>query len=381
MKNKLLCFFAVLSLLLSLCSCGGDAAETDTDAGTDIYTDNETEADSAASDSGELVYLLISKIEYYDPNPGDEVTTSYRYGYNEKGQIVYVRNDGETEPFFTVTYDASGELCETVELNITSYNKDYLKCTYENGRMTGKYEMNRYNDVIGKTEYEYDEYGQSIRETVYDIKGEIKSELKYKYTYDENGNYTKKYRYDSDNDEWRLMSEREYDSEDRLVYANGLEYIYDENGNLLCVNYYIDDKLDSYIVYEYDDKGRELSQKEYYIEAAEENGEADAKLIYSYEYTYDDDRLLSKISDGYEERYTYAENGQLLEHKTVKLDDYGRLNEETYTYDGNGNILSYTEYNNGELTHKIEYEYREMRIAEEYGELRGNNDWLIQIAE
>ncbi len=191
-------------------------------------------------------------------------------------------------------------------------------------------------------EYEYDAYGQCLKEMYYSETGTVNS---YKvYEYDEAG---------------RCLSELEYDGEE--VLCNSHTMVYDENGNM--IKYISTDRYgkDTY-EYQYDDAGKRIKSLEY---------KEDGKLFGWNEYEYDGEGKL--IKDLY-----YFGNGKLNCVIEYKYNDKGNVIEEDtywsfvgfdsprdvrkYTYDENNNLIS-DEFRGdlhqswGTFTDRWEYQY------------------------
>ena len=200
---------------------------------------------------------------------------------------------------------------KTNDLKEMGFNGDIetIKWTdYELNLEWGEEQIGEIRDVY-ITQFNND--GNKIEENIYDKGVDLK--IKYKWTYDENGN---------------LLEKNTYWSGD--LYSK-TKYTYDENGNLSEENLYGTSGNVWKTKYTYDEKGNKIETKEYGY---------DGDLDWIYKYTYD-------------------ENGNLLEQN--KCGPKGSVESNTkYTYDEKGNLLEKNEYNfRGSLKRVWKYTYDE----------------------
>lgn len=217
------------------------------------------------------------------------------------------------------------------------------------------------NGNVNVTEYEYDEYGNRIRET------NVKSGSYTDYTYDDRGNQIKSQYYGADGVAG-IYTEYTYDEEDRLLHS---------------LSIFSDGEPGMEYSYTYDDVG-------FLVERVETMHYSDTE--YCYVVSYNDDHTAAHVDayqngepNGYTEE-TYDSDGNLLSSRSYRgdgsfssgvdcaYDEQGRLvvewkysGRETqasydvqYTYDENG-LLVYenVDYYYG---HGITYEYELVTI-------------------
>lgn len=217
------------------------------------------------------------------------------------------------------------------------------------------------NGNVGVMEYEYDEYGNQIRET------NVNSGSYTVYTYDDHGNQTLSQYYNADGEA-----------------SITTQYAYDDDGRLLhSLSAFADGELSTEYTYTYDDAG-------FPVERIEVMHYSDTE--YRYVVTYNETHTTAYVesykngeANGYTEE-TYNADGNLLSSRSYRIDgsfssgvdcEYdaqGRLTLELkysgretqpnydvqYTYDENG-LLVYqnVDYYYG---HGVTYEYELMTV-------------------
>lgn len=280
-----------------------------------------------------------------------------------------------------------------------------------------------YSFVFGKRiEYEYDDGGNLIKEIQYGLEkegGELRQWIDYQYLKDDSENQTGwiecKY-----NAEGLMLSETEYDSDERLiketVYTEGGRR-FDEDGNVQEFRYGIFSKYEYDIMSnrsrrtyydpdgsvsgwreeEYDDFGNLILSAEYDAEGnidIFEGYECDTYMViypyYIYKNEYDDSgNLVRQVQYDHEGNemevtektydsadhlirayytseayipglyeYEYDNAGNLIK----EIDEYIKVERE---YDEKNRPIKYTKYSFGELDRWYEYEYKLIDIAEE----------------
>ena len=162
----------------------------------------------------------VTKITYNGSSSSDSWWKTYKY--DDKGNVI------EWESYYS-----SGRN----KYNYGSYSLEYD----ENDRLIKRKSDGKYGGS-GWEEYEYDDSGNLIKETAYELNSSIKS--MHKYEYDKSGNMIKALYYEKES-KLEYYYEYEYDSENKLLK----ETKYDNNG-----------KVTDWIKYEYDEKGCEIKR-------------------------------------------------------------------------------------------------------------------------
>ena len=271
------------------------------------------------------------------------------YEFNEKGNVVYMETSSENDRgkmkpdgFQHFEYNDSGKI-------VKAWSKS--KFFFENGwnRDVGTFEYNDNNELIYecvnynygngyKYRYLYDNNGNKILHSEFDIKDNL-TELTI-YTYDANNN---------------LISRCMFDGNHNLVSRYDYVYEYDDRGNI--IKEYTQASTDTYLEHKvtYDKKGNQIITPSCKVES---------KTIIAYTiYSYDENNILTE-----EKEYV---NNILKKHLSYYTDGY-KTKREVNLYNETG-VLYYTEkYNNRgdvveewELTsiipynknRKYEYEY------------------------
>ena len=237
-------------------------------------------------------YKKAATVQELKPGVDDSKIT---YTYDKNGNVITEKTtDIETKQVWTTQY---------------TYNKNNLVLTIKSTEPDGSVSRN--------VTYTYDANG---RLTTF---GDYDNENYHDYTYDDKGN---------------LLSDTSFVG--GKVYTKDL-YTYTAGGNVFThITQNADGKKDHEITYNYDKNGNTLT--EMYYDGA-------GNSVWIIDYTYDDKGNMltatEKDSDGTVTgyKYTYSNSGNLLsdEHSTYGKWGSGKF---VYTYDSNGNRLSWTGY-------------------------------------
>lgn len=341
--KKLFAVMLMLAIVISLAACGESGSQN-----PNAQADSAQETVGSIMGQTEEIWVVMSETE--TTSSGSVYTKEY--SYNSDGSYSMDYNvDGYYE------YDAMGNML------LHRAGNSVRICVYdENGNLLR--DGHGEDGMDSRKEYVYDDMGNCIKETAYAEDGTVAVVTTYEY--DANGNmirmekvrngvsYVEEFTYSEYND---VTSEKRYSSgelTDVFVY----EYTYDDAGNMLTMQhprnggsgYYIwknvyneqgllisekrgtelSDSCDRNILYEYDENGRLVYQRnmhsndhtesERYYEY-DENG----NLIYE-KFTYENNST-GKNNDQYEEWfYTYDEYGHLIE-----LVNFNNYNDREYT--------------------------------------------------
>lgn len=256
-----------------------------------------------------------SILRVYEEN--EDGTKNKEINFHEDGTIDY---GSETEYYL-----------DGVKKQIIAYGEggrtDYIYKYDENG-VTTEYTEYGYNFSSGEFLYcrkmEYDVLGQVIKETEYDVNGEIESVTLYKW--DSVGN---------------PLSEMRYDASGNLLF--GEEYEYHSNGEVKKrTDYGISGRLSA--VLQYDDAGIMTQREQWYYNG---DGILQSKAVWLFdgekEVSYMKYDAFGNILSGVE--YEYYENGEL---------------KKTISYGANGKISGVSQYDEtGACTESKSYDYNE----------------------
>ncbi len=345
---------------------------------------------------GELYQVKVSNVTTvsysYDDNynlteeryANDDVI---RYKYNANGDVVSQYHNSNAKPYVTYTYNADNELTEKVNTDtglkyvygennqvsvyktadnslVQSYTEQETEADEENG-VEGSKTVNEihfgtsYSSVVKDksvlyssndhiVEYSYQTSGKEDDEKMSSdmVKSGDVTALSSAYTYDDNGNVTKKsVTYKSGADTYTTDLVNTYDNDGRIT-SYGYEsvkcdYTYDENSQLVrSDNRFIENRYT--VSYSYDERGNITSKKIYdYTSGSLENAAPRETTAFTYANSGWKDQLVSV--NGVE--LTYDANGNVLTYGDREyLWNTGRHlasitdgdNEYTYTYDENG---------------------------------------------
>lgn len=283
------------------------------------------------------------------------------------------KNGAEEEKEKTISY--------YVVTSEKHYNKDELtssaEFTYDSkGRpLTMKIEMAGKRTM--ETKLSYDKYGNKIRET-------------YTYTELATGLTT------TTDEIYELTYEGDKLTHctitDQAGDGRGFDLRYDDQGRLVLVDYdeaYTQARLDLWHTYEYDDQGR-LIKETSCKKRATGLSIVDASMVYSvvqmrYQYGKDDNVFYTEYTANFLEEvtpetlqeqalekkpeqynYCFDKDGKVIyvgaDEEDVYKKEYGALqDDDRYTFDAHGNLLSYV---NGEARVEYTYEKRELTRKE-----------------
>lgn len=200
-----------------------------------------------------------------------------------------------------------------------------------------------------KTAFEYDEYNNLKKYTVYDEDGKAGCTREQVIEYDENGNmtlfiscdgYKTEYAYDGNGNKNLMV---EYDPDGALLFK--YEFVFDESGNeILCTTYDKNGDIDSVAEKEYDKNGR-------IVRIVWRDGEGSISV---------------------EEERTYDERGYLIYHE--KRNGEGKvIYKQESEYDANGNQTLNIQYKEG--GEEIEFMYR--CVYDEYNSLISTSNYDV----
>lgn len=248
-------------------------------------------------------------------------------------------------------YDGNGEL------------KYYYEYKYDRENLVEELYYEENGVLFSKKEYRYDEKGNCIREKEYDSDDDLVYDIRFEY--DQAGNcireygedegypYEKKMEYNKYN---HLTKEVHYDDEGKIEYYCRYEFEYDSKGNPIKRKQYdVDNQLTGYLSMIYDSNCNIIEMTMY---------DSSGEFTMKYEMEYDSDS--NPIKTNYSNEYGYVGTEEYNDHgdlyKKVMYNESGRTAEElykSYTYDSKGNIRSETNYEgkNKKCTSIIEYEY------------------------
>ena len=332
-------------------------------------------------------YGRDGKVEYSYKNETSTV-------YNENGKVVNdvsYRYDKESNTFieysrYVAEYDKDGNEIRREE----SYDNRRVVYEYKPG-INGNYfcsVVTRYHDGIPTYSEEYNEYGDRVKYTHWDDKGQIAELWETKFTYDDKGRPATSNRYDNG------------------TLVESYSYGYDEDGHRYVIKrttYYSDGKLREEI--EYNDN-EDITLSLYY----EKDGALMSKSTYSY--VYDDNRnIISRERRDFDvttgkviytcgEEYAIDEEGYRYLKKETECDSEGivtirEYNTEgevisltvkdnngnviqsqniEYTYDETGRVVSSKSYLNGKLVEERFYKLNEWEESYKYQSVEYHED-------
>ena len=250
-----------------------------------------------------------------------------KYEYDENGNLI-AEHDYDDNGHNVITYNSSGDIVSVQKSSTYSTPSSQTYSYNENGLLSKITYLNSYGETKGEDEFEYDSYGNLVKE----------SEYSDSMSYLVNGAWTNYDVYDYKNS---------YDSQGQLIkkevyrhgkYAHTELFEYDGNGNVIreesClpnseVYSYFEDQV---IEYRYADNGTLIYRAVYNdgnLEAVEEftnDGLPLKDIIYSTTY-----------QSGFLYDYNHDNTGKVV-NKTVTRD--GKPYEQVeYKYDSNGNCI------------------------------------------
>lgn len=162
---------------------------------------------------------VLKEIDYVDENiesGHDEMM------YNAKGNVLTKKsyNGGKLYRTYSYEYDSYGDLVKETEVKVSSGEEDIVeyKYLYADDCMVKK--TRYYNgEKSGYTEYKYDENNRVIKETVYNGYDALMDE--YSYEYDDKGNVTTSIHTDGGSN---IETSMTYDSNNNLIEKKESKY-------------------------------------------------------------------------------------------------------------------------------------------------------------
>ena len=254
--------------------------------------------------------------------------------------------DGPTEPSSvcsraeSIYYDRDGQISQ-------QYLEEYAYDIHGNRSVIREYSISPITDEKDptlKTVLRYDERGNVIRQTQYDVSGWFPRKIcDNRYTYDDQGRMIRSTHteepdtvitYDdgantrttscNGNTIVEYLNERGWVMSNDQTFSDGRhcrdEYERDPDGRLLSIRSYEGGVLSSELVYTYDDQGRSLTMTK--IE------DSVSTLLYGWEYGKDWERMF--YSDGTCSTVVYHEDGTMKRQYHTDAD--GHLSWETFYY-------------------------------------------------
>ncbi|MCM1387339.1 MAG: hypothetical protein NC231_08435, partial [Bacillus sp. (in: Bacteria)] len=257
-------------------------------------------------------FVIVGKKEYHDRTLVSQ--SEYDRAGKEIAQIVYGRNESILKQI-TYDYDKVGNLVEQTEKkNGSSGTRKNIYTYNEMGDRT-EYAIYFGGELYIRYEYKYDKMGRETGFTGYDEDGDIFVCHKDEYEYDETGNVI--------SDTLYILSPSDYESgscDDAWELFQCEKYEYDEVGRKEKEILYMDDRMVLWYEWEYDGKGRIFKKTRY---------AGSGSILAQDKYEYDDDgKIIKKIhteygyygKDGNPEEeiteYSYDASGNLIEERT-----------------------------------------------------------------
>ena len=224
-----------------------------------------------------ILFLILCVIGTYSQElDGYRLVGSRKYSYNSKGERIEKRSydvNRKLVSFVHYKFDTYGNKIETLKYNCDStlqkryiyfYNLDNqkvksIKCDYKKAKESSKVFTNNCKSEIIRTDYFNENGFQRCMEVVYSDKGEIESR---KY-FDKDGEITSenKFRYDYQNG--RIVKKYKYSGSDQLLTAT--TYLYDDEGNKISYSsYYVSgSKSNKKRLYQYNSIGQCIASSVY----------------------------------------------------------------------------------------------------------------------
>ena len=337
-KGRLFLLFVLLSALSCLTACGdnkakviiedfGNTIENTTDSDFEMNNGNANENSETTIENTKYEMFLAEEIHY---ETRSKYTISYEY--DDNGNRVSAKKNNYS---FANNFCELGDIKSWSEIEYDEEGKEYKVISYD---LDG--------NITYKAECEYDEFGNMKKLDQYYCYGEDFDYFYYYYEYDENNNLVSRYIYNQAGEKAsvkQIECKNEYLENGNILKTTcycyeeeGKRYIeyqemkeYDVNDRLIKAIYYecpyprtVVDKIEKYIVYEYDENGNETKSITY-----NSKGEVEGSTVYSYE--YDDGKLIKKTSlndqgdSGYIYEYEYDESDNLVKYSqhSIKGDD------------------------------------------------------------
>ncbi|WP_278626828.1 DUF6531 domain-containing protein [Thomasclavelia cocleata] len=330
------------------------------------------------------------------------------YEYDLYGQTVKETDpNGNTK---TNEYDLLGNVVKSTEPNREAVN-DYddlgrLVSTKRNNKTTVTNEYNELNQIVKSTnalgyatEYEYDIYGNTIKETFvdhvtvneYDINSQLIKKIENTdkitlYEYDALGRERKQRVNDRD------MLVKKYDAIGNVIEKTEkgvtLQYVYDAKGQVIEHKYpelNNGSQFKTIVSVKYDETGNQIEFKDIYDNVLKRSYDANNNVIsetntrgYTTRYEYDslsnmtkvqsplervvkyeydgNNNMIKRIFNDKEALYTYDANNNLIN----EISEYGL--KELYEYDADGNMTSLTKNDGTEI--KYTYDALGRKLSE-----------------
>lgn len=246
---------------------------------------------------------------------GTERCTEYKYDENDNRIERVIYSDGVKEKSYTYKYDSSGNKTEEIELDGNN-NVKYKNGYKYNGSGDITEEQTTYSDgKVSLKEYKYDGNGNLTEKTHRNSDGTV---YRYEYEFDSDGNEVE-----------------EIYSVDNIIYTT-TKNSYDSNGNKkesICYGDF--GEVRWRYVYSYDEKSNLIGQ-----------------------ITYDEDGEIS-----YRIFYKYDAQGNLIEKS--REDEDGETTKETYSFNGNNQLVENVSYKNGVEISRVTVEFSSHRVEDD----------------
>lgn len=339
--------------------------ETDTEEPGEAASDTEPESieESEPEEIENEQEPILVQTESIRKDADGNITTSYVYQYNEKGEQIRCERTSIWEDITGTSirtyieeyeYDANGNKIKEISYyDGEDTPEKIIEYTYdEEGKQLSEKEYEN-DSIVSLIALTYDSDKNMIKKIFYDENNTLV--LTREYTYDSDKNLIEEIGYDEDgaeymkatyeyNDMGDIVSES-FDYSDKLAsiygYTNSLDkYEYDDKNRLSLLTVYADDQLAFKVITEYDDNDNILKETTY-----DEN----ESLEYTTEYKY---MLLQDYLDNKENNITEqkTEENQSTDEEANKseiteadtADTSGRKpitpEEIVFLYDGNTNL-------------------------------------------
>lgn len=259
-------------------------------------------------------------------------------GETEKVWVI-TRIDDEDGNYRKISYDENGSQSVCISYGADGSERIREDFSYDvYGRLTEEVVINYETNDSAAYYMEYDKNGNLLKESLSGTIDEYDIEEINEYTYDENGN---------------TLTEKTVMSFAGNVMTIMDVYTYDDDGNMLTKRTTVDDEENCVTKYEYSD-GQRYKETEY----------KDEVMTNYTEYVYSDSgSLVTKIHYDGEGNETsrwensYDSNERVVSKHYTSTDDFGTTKTEEYTYDDNGNILTFYDFDYYLKTDFYEYEY------------------------
>ncbi|REJ81603.1 MAG: hypothetical protein DWQ44_10710 [Bacteroidetes bacterium] len=207
--------------------------------------------------------MLLEETKYY----GDDSGERSEYAYNEKDEVVEIKNydeDGEYVWSEYFSYDSDGSLTEKVKKDREGQIQEHVKFVLTDPKsVIEEHDLKPDGSLNVKTVMEFNEKGKEIVSKQYTADGKLIAAVLTEY--DENGN----------------VSEKKY----RDFYSKTLRFTYDENNNMTSQELF--DGTGLLLrknVYEYDDNGNMLTEQNFELDAARGGKDKHHGARFEYEY-------------------------------------------------------------------------------------------------